>query len=130
MSAMNDDRNASCFENTKNIDPRDREPAPLAYHDVTGRPIKPGDFIVYAVTQGSSAAEMKFGRVLELRERETYRQGRWPWCSCLTVSKFFRDSAYELQNKGKPVAINLAAMLVIPASRVPAEARALLKVRP
>lgn len=86
------------------------------YTDKSGVEIKVGDYIVYSTLLGRSAS-LKFGKVLELRDKGTMRvQG--------ADSRWYSKGKWELSGKG--IVSYPERTLVIPFTILPREVQDLL----
>lgn len=110
----------------------------MSHRDLTGTPLRVGDYFAYAAAAGRSAV-LKLGRVTELRENGSLKAltvDFWPgqeafwWDMRLNIYDPEAGGRWELQYNGRGVTLSqLHRLLVIPAERVPAAARVLLEGR-
>lgn len=98
----------------------------VEHKDISGRAIEPGDHVVYATSFGSHSVKLKYARVVQLRTRQNYTDAPlWPWVSVVAVDQTWRGEI-EVLNKGRTIAVNLDAMLIITSKQVPSHLRSML----
>lgn len=102
-----------------------------AHVDITGREIKPGDWIVYSASGGRSAL-LKFGRVATLgtgKPASYYAKDNDKYIGVVSLDYWDGHlDRWNVQNNGKPVRLTISErVLIVPAENVPERARKLLE---
>ena len=106
------------------------------YVDIIGKPIQPGDFILYSAAAGRSAI-LKFGIVTDL---SAFKANDWTdrgddtkYVAAITLDywsggRLYQEAdGYELQNNGKPVRLQFSERIyVLPLISIPSAAYKLL----
>ena len=98
----------------------------MEYKDFSGQEIKEGCYIVYAALDGGQSAQLRYGLVRRLKNREILGHETIPTLGIISVDLTY-DNKWELQKNGKEITLSFThKVLVVYPNQVPNDVQILL----